>query len=376
MARSKESTLKFKWEASGSYTARFAEDAFGEGSPAVAETLREVTGSDEPRVMLVADSNVVQRTEGLGTRIGRYVRANGIRLAGSPVVIGGGEKIKADGFHSVHRVMSAALEAKVGATDAMLVIGGGAIFDVAGYAAAQVRGGVKTVRMPTTVAAMVDGAFAECAAVDAPNVKDAYRVPCRPSAVVIDVSFANTVLDGVWRGGIGEAVRYAAVRDAPLMKRIAKDLSRLRERDPGAMAELVRACAESRAKKGQTAFALWSAGRLEAMSGYKHPHGYAVPMGVCIDCAYAREAGLMSADDQDLVCGTLSGCGALEGLVHSRHLLGQTDNILFGLDAWTLSNGSAAIPVPAGIGKEAFVEPDRELMAKVVKEFYAATGRE
>ena len=94
--------------------------------------------------------------------------------------------------------------------------------DVAGYAAAQIRGGVKVVRVPTTPAAMMDAAFAEDAAVDSPAVKDALRVPCPPAAVVIDPKFAATVLDGVWRGGIGEAVRQAAVRDGALMKRIAK----------------------------------------------------------------------------------------------------------------------------------------------------------
>ncbi len=369
MAKGKD-TAKFKWALDGSYTVKFAQDAFGEGSSAVAETLREITGLDEPKVMLVADANVVQRTEGLGTRIGRYVRANGIKLAGAPVVIGGGEKIKADGMQSAHKVMSAALDARVGASDVMLVIGGGSIIDVAGYAAAQVRGGLKTVRMPTTPASMIDGAFADSAGVDATGVKDAFRVPSHPSAVVIDTTFANTVLDGVWRAGIGEAVRYAAVRDSALMKRVAKDIELLKDRDVEAMADIVRACAESRAKKGATGFGLWSAGRMEAMSAYRLPHGYAVPMGICIDCAYAFEKGLLKQEEQDLICGALTECGALEGLGHSRHLLSQTENILRGLDAWRLATGSSTIDVPAGVGKCSAEEPDRELMAKVVKAFH------
>ena len=75
-----------------SYPVEFVEDVFGESS-VLADLLKKATGSDEPKVLIVADMNVVQRTEGLGTKIGRYVQAHGIRLAGSPVVIAGGERI-------------------------------------------------------------------------------------------------------------------------------------------------------------------------------------------------------------------------------------------------------------------------------------------
>lgn len=374
MAKAKKSGgLSFDWEAAGSCAVRFADDAFAEGNAVVAELLKELTGAENPRVLLVADANVVQRTEGLGTRIGKYVQTHGIVLAGAPVVLGGGEKIKGDNLQSVQRIAAAALEAKVGVNDVMLVIGGGTLLDVAGYAAAQVRGGLKLVRMPTTVASMLDAAFAMDAALDYPGIKDALRVPCRPSAVVIDTLFAKTVLDGVWRGGLGEAVRYAAVKDGTLMKRLAKNAAALKERDPTALSELVQACVESRMKKGTTDFALWGAHRLEAMSLYKLPHGYAVPIGICLDCAYAVETGQMSESDQELVCQALVDCGALDGLSHSRHLLQQAENVLFGLDAWQLSSGRKTVVLPAGLGKSVEVEPDKATFEKVIKDFLSAS---
>jgi 3-dehydroquinate synthetase len=222
---------------------------------------------------------------------------------------------------------------------------------------------------------MVDGAFADCAAIDADGVKDAVRTPCRPSAVVIDTAFASTVLDGVWRGGIGEAVRYAAVCDATLMKSVAKDAEALKSRDPAAMAKLVRDCVSSRVKGGSTDFALWCAGRLEAMSGYKLPHGYAVPISICVDCAYAVEKGYMKEEQQEFVCRVLADCGALDGLAHSRHLLGQTDSILRGLDSWALSAGSGAVTVPSGVGSCTRDEnPDRDAYSKVLKELLSASA--
>lgn len=351
-----------------SYPVEFVEDVFGESS-VLADLLKKATGSDEPKVLIVADMNVVQRTEGLGTKIGRYVQAHGIRLAGSPVVMAGGEKIKADNLQSALQVVSAILSAKLGRNDVVLALGGGTILDVAGYAAAQVRGGVKIVRIPTTPAAMMDAAFAEYAAVDSTSVKDALRVPSVPVGVLIDVTFASSVLDGVWRGGIGEAVRQAVVLDAALMKKLVKLGSAYCARESAALSETVKAVVASRLKKGSTAFAQWSALRLESMSGYKLPHGYAVPIGICLELAYAVEKGALKVADRNKVVELLRTCGALDGLGHSVHLLGQADNLLAGLDAWALSAGGPSRKACGGLGKQVEEqEVDREAMRKVLKE--------
>ena len=355
-----------------SYPVEFTEDAFGE-SDVLAKTLRKVTGSDEPKVLIIADMNVVQRTEGLGSKIGRYVQEHGIRLAGSPVVIGGGEKIKADNLQSALKIVSEMLSAKIGRNDVVLAIGGGTILDIAGYAAAQVRGGVKLVRMPTTPAAMMDAAYAEYAAVDSATVKDALRIPSVPAAVVIDTGFAASVLDGVWRGGIGEAVRLAVASDAALLKKIESLAEAYRGRDMSALGEIVKAVHAVRAKKGGTPFAQWSAFRLESLSGYKLPHGYAVAIGICIDLGYAVEKGHLKPADRDRVVRLLGSCGALDGLTHSGHLLNQTENLLCGLDAWALSSGGPAIAIPRGVGKVGEEPaPDREAYGTVLKNLSAA----
>lgn len=371
----KSEGLEIAWAEKGSFPVRLSEDLFNVENPTVAETLRAATGSDRPRVMLIADMNVVQRTEGLGTRIGKYVQTHGIELAGAPLVLSGGEKIKTDSCQSVHRIVNAAIAAKVGVTDVMMVLGGGSLLDVAGVAARQVRGGIRIVRVPTTVAAMVDTALAGTAAVNVPEAKDVVRVTSHPAAVLIDTGFARTVLDGVWRAGLGEIIRQAAVLDGALLKRVARNAEALRDRSTRLMADAVRDVVTARVKKGETGFALWSALRLEAMSGYKLPHGYAVPIAVCIDAAYAVVKGLLTEDEQDLLGKALSECGALDGLVHSRYLLGQSEAILKGLDAWRLDTGSAAIPLPGGLGKLAMDEsPDRAAYQKVIKTFLAVSS--
>ena len=359
----------------GKYRIEIAEDVFAEENATLADVLKSVSGT--ARVALVADMNVVQRTDGLGIKIGRYFKKHGITLASSPVVVSGGEKIKADGMQSANLVATSLVDAKIGANDAVIALGGGTVLDVAGYAAAQVRGGLRILRLPTTPAAMIDAAFAETAAVDGVAVKDALVVRCAPSAVVVDPTFARTILDGVWCAGFGEAVRYAAVCDAALMKRIAKSAGKIKERDFDTMRGVVVDCVKSRAGAPFAPFAQWCAARLESMSGYKLPHGYAVAIAICIDCAYAVKKGFMDEDDQELVCRALADCGALDSLPVSHYLIANCESLLKGLDAWALAHGSETIPLPGALGKS--VEepsPDRAAYAEVLAGLLAVSRGE
>lgn len=347
------------------YPVEIVEDAFGE-SPVLADMVKEATGSESPRVLIVADSNVVQHTDGLGAKIGRYMTAHGLTLADTPVILPGGERIKNDNLTSVMNVVGAALEAKLGQDACVLALGGGTLLDVAGYAAAQVRGGVKLVRVPTTVAAMTDAAFTSYAAVNTTTVKDALRVPSIPSGVVLDPLFAKTVLDGVWRAGIAEIIRLAAVSDADVFRRIAAHAPIFRTRDYDTLASMVSDMLAVRRKKGPTTFAEWSAQRLEPLSAYKLPHGYSVGIGICIDTTYAVAKGLMKPDERTQILTILSEAGAADGLEHSRYLLGKPEIVLKGLDAWALTHGPEIV-LPKGLGKSVTTRDiDRDVYAKTI----------
>lgn len=353
-----------------------APDVFGE-SDVLADVLRKASGSESPRIQIVADLNVVQRTEGLGPRIGRYVQDRGITLAGSPVVVPAGEKLKVDGIKGVQRIAAALVEARLAKNDIVLAIGGGTLLDVAGYVAAQVRGGVGIVRMPTTPASIMDAAFADYAALDMPMVKDAMRVPSVPAAVVIDPAFCTTVLDGVWRGGASEAVRIAAAHDKSLFKKLEGMASAYRDRDADAFADVISSVVAVRTSGGATSVGEWSAMRLESMSGYKLPHGYVMAMGICIDAAYSVERGYMKERDADRIGGLLGEFGSLDGVAHSRHLLGRVESLMRGLDARNLVAGSMEISVFAGIGKTVTEkDPDRDAYASALVKLTSSESEE
>ena len=342
------------------YPVEFVNDAFASGAESMAALLERLSGGRAYRILLAADQNVVQHTDGLGVRIGKFVQDHGIRLVNRPIILPGGEKIKTDSFQTAARVAFDLLEAKLGKDDFVFALGGGSLFDVVGWAAAQVRGGVRVVRLPTTAGAMVDAAFSTHSSLDAANVKDAFRIPTEPAAVVIDTSFLTTVLDGVWRGGMAETVRIATASDGALVRKIARNVSTLADRDQTLMAEVVETAVKARRKKkGIDGFALWSALRLEAMSGFKLPHGYAVAIGMMLEVAYASRRGLIDDAAREQVQAALAACGAIDILAHSGHLLSQVDSIMVGLDAWRLATGSSAVSTLGGVGKlQVEEEPD------------------
>lgn len=313
------------------YPVEFVQNVFGESNQ-LSEVLKSTAGRDCPKLLIVADANVVQRTENLGVNIGRYMREHSLELATTPIVLPGGEKIKSDNLQSVLKVVSAGIDSGLGSGDIVLAIGGGSVIDVASYAAAQIRGGVGVVRIPTTPAAMMCAAFADNAAVDFLGVKDALKLRSVPAAVVIDTVFAKTVLDGVWRSGIAEAVRLSIAHDC---KFLSKTISPLAEtyarRDMEALDKIVNETITLRGKKGDTDYAEWIAARMESMSGYKLPHGYAISIGILIQLGYAVEIG--EADEKLLksVTEILLKSGALDGLCHSRYLLQRKEELLAGV---------------------------------------------
>lgn len=357
------------------YPVEVVDGVFGE-SDALVKIVKSQKG--KPRIFIAADYNVVSQNQELGANLGRYLKAHGIELAGRPEVTGGGEKMKGDEFRSLSRLMEAMIAARLGKDDIVLAIGGGTLLDLAGFAAAQVRGGLKLIRVPTTPGAMADGAFAEYAALNLGGVKDALRLKSEPIAVIIDANFLPAILDGVWRAGFGEFLRQAIAHDATLYKKLMSDIpTDGKTRDEKVMRKLLLLAVASRVKKGDTDFGKWSTQRFECITNYKMPHGYAVPISLAIDLTYAATKGIFDAEEALKVVRRLKACGALEGLAHSSQYLTHFESVLLGLESWRLFTGSTEVYFPTAPGKlKAFKELDQDAYCEAIKNVFAMFNQE
>ena len=193
-------------------------------------------------------------------------------------------------------------DAKIDRHASVVAIGGGAMLDVVGFAAAITHRGVRLVRMPTTVLAQNDAGIGVKNGVNCFGKKNFLGSFAPPDAVINDFSLLRTLRPEQWRDGIAEAVKVGLIRDSPFFEWIEGNVHRLVERDADAFRYLIRRCAELHLQHITTSgdpfergsarpldFGHWSAHKLESLSNFQISHGHAVAIGMAIDATYAMK---------------------------------------------------------------------------------------
>ena len=102
-------------------------------------------------------------------------------------------------------------------SDLIIGIGGGAVTDLAGYAAASWLRGIDWVAIPTTVAGAVDAAIGGKTAINSEYGKNLIGAFHSPSAVVVDVSWFETLSDRDFAAGMAEVVKAGFISDAKIL---------------------------------------------------------------------------------------------------------------------------------------------------------------
>ena len=114
-------------------------------------------------------------------------------------------------------------------SDVIIGIGGGAVTDFAGFAAASWLRGIDWVAIPTTVAGAVDAAIGGKTAINSEygkNLVGAFHSPC---AVIIDISWFETLSDRDFSAGLAEVVKAGFISDGKILELIGSSkISELR----------------------------------------------------------------------------------------------------------------------------------------------------
>ena len=204
-----------------------------------------------------------------------------------------------------------------GATRRSLVValGGGAVTDAAGFLAATFMRGVSWAAVPTTLLAMVDAALGGKTAVNLPLAKNAVGAFHPPVAVLADPASLETLARRELRSGLGEVVKYAALRPE-LMSRV-REAARSGRTDAG----LVAACARVKleiverdpTERGERK--LLNLGHtfghgVEAAGAFsKYTHGESVAVGLAFAFRLARALGRVDAAAVEAVDDVLAAAG-------------------------------------------------------------------
>jgi len=136
------------------------------------------------------------------------LRLHGGRLPSFPrILVARGEEAKS--VEGLEALWSAFYEADLDRDARILAVGGGAVSDLAGFAASTWKRGITFEYLPTTLLAMVDAAVGGKTAIDFRGRKNLVGSFCQPRRVLCDVAFLDTLSDLEFASGMGEVIKHA-----------------------------------------------------------------------------------------------------------------------------------------------------------------------
>lgn len=100
----------------------------------------------------------------------------------------------------------------------LLVLGGGVVSDIGGFAAATFKRGIKFINFPTTLLGMVDAAIGGKTGIDFNQFKNQVGLFTNPDSVIIDPVFLSTLEDKHWQSGFAEVLKYGLIMDRELWR--------------------------------------------------------------------------------------------------------------------------------------------------------------
>ena len=130
------------------------------------------------------------------------------------IVVKAGEESKS--FGTLLEVYDKLLDFKINRGDLIIALGGGVVGDMAGFAASTFLRGISLVQIPTTLLAQVDSSVGGKVAVDLPRGKNLVGSFYMPKAVFIDPLLLKTLNDRFLNDGMGEVIKYGAIKDSEL----------------------------------------------------------------------------------------------------------------------------------------------------------------
>jgi 3-dehydroquinate synthase len=305
------------------YPVVFTRRVFDPTNPALLDVFTEREPQRRHRVLVVMDAGFREAWPEVPGEIKTYFdrHSQHLELVGTPVEIPGGEASKTDPA-IIDRLHELFHRHRIDRHSFVLILGGGAVIDAAGYAAATCHRGLRTIRMPTTVLGQNDSGVGVKNGINAFGAKNFLGTFVPPFAVVSDATFLERLPRREAVAGLAEAVKVALIRDPAFFDWIEANAAALADCELEALDRAIRRCAELHlrhiAQGGDPFehgsarpldFGHWAAHKLEGLSRHEVRHGEAVAMGILLDSRYSLEIGLLGEADFNRIHRTIARLG-------------------------------------------------------------------
>ena len=366
----------------------FTEGLFHSSNSLLRDVLTKESSRSSQKVLVIVDEALAEAQPFLLEQIEAFFDAHSdvLQLVCSPLVIEGGERTKNSYFH-VTEIHSHIDRYHIDRHSCVIAVGGGALLDMAGLAAATAHRGVRHIRIPTTTLSQDDSGVGVKNGINAFGKKNFIGTFAPPFAVINDFTLLQTLSPRDKRAGYVEAVKVALIRDAAFFAEIEQRAFRLREFEPESMKRLIARSAELHLNHIATSgdpfefgsarpldFGHWAAHKLEQISEYRLRHGEAVAIGIALDTIYSRRMGFLDPGSEERILRLLE----ILGFDLFAHELLHVDadgklNVLNGLEEFREHlGGELTITLLKGIG-EGFEVHQVEIaqMLKAIQELQA-----
>ncbi|MBQ2263106.1 MAG: 3-dehydroquinate synthase [Loktanella sp.] len=290
-------------------------------------------------------------------------------LTSSALALPPGEATKS--WTQLEHVTEWLLAQKVERKDCVIAFGGGVIGDLAGFAAAILRRGVRFVQIPTSLLAQVDSSVGGKTGINSPHGKNLIGAFHQPALVLADTYLLGTLPERDFLAGYGEVVKYGLLGDAAFFDWLETSAPGMAAGDMDARVRAVTRSCEMKAdivrrdETEQGDRALLNLGHtfchaLESATGYSDRllHGEGVAIGCALAFELSARLGLCSQEDPSRVRAHLRAMGMkvdisdipgdLPGAEALLHLMGQDKKV---------QDGKLRFILARGIG-EAFITSD------------------
>lgn len=279
---------------------RFTRDCFGDDFPTLLELLHP-SSHGLARVQVWLDQGLANWEPSLPDRIATQLdQSVGVELVGEVELLPGGETVKNDPSYVEH-LLSSFNGYELDRRSYVLVVGGGAVLDTVGYAAAVAHRGIRLIRVPTTTLAQADSGVGVKNAVNWFGKKNWKGCFASPWAVVNDERLLAGLSDRDFCCGFSEAVKVSLLKDREFFQFLSTSAESIAARVQPHTRQAIRQSVLLHlwhiARGGDPFescearpldFGHWSAHKLEAITNYSLRHGEAVAIGVAVDVAYSH----------------------------------------------------------------------------------------
>ncbi len=271
------------------------------------------------------------------------------------------------------------LDQKVERGDVIIALGGGVIGDLAGFAAAILRRGVRFVQIPTSLLAQVDSSVGGKTGINVAQGKNLIGAFHQPSLVLADTDVLTTLKPRDFLAGYAEVVKYGLLGDADFFDWLEQYGPVLAAGDLAAQVEAVRRSVQMKAdivardETEQGDRALLNLGHtfghaLEAATGYSDRllHGEGVAIGCALAFDLSARLGLCSQEDPSRVRAHLKAMGMkteladisgdLPDAAEMLRLMGQDKKVVHGQLRFILARAIGEAFVTSDVPSEAVMD--------------------